>query len=323
MKWIECEYLVVIVNYRTPLDVVGCLRSLASEVEFVGDVKVVVVDNFSEDGSVEIISGFIEREGWRSWVKVISSGRNGGFSYGNNVAIKLSLASDRPAKVFHLLNPDTEVRPNSLKAIKLFFAAHEGVGIVGSRQVTESGDWNKAFRFPGIASEFSRAVNLGLISRTLSAYEVARNMGDKPEQVDWVSGASMAIRREVIDSVGLMDENFFLYYEETDFCLNASRAGWQTWHVSDSVVFHKVGRSTGVTSEKSRNKGRLPSYVYESRAYFFAKNFGKTYAVLTDFSYLLGCTIGKLVCLITPKENNLNDGTVRDTLKFGVLRFFQ
>jgi N-acetylglucosaminyl-diphospho-decaprenol L-rhamnosyltransferase len=116
-------------------------------------------------------------------------------------------------------------------------------------------------------------------------------MGGEPERVDWVCGASVMIRPEVLAATGGMDENYFLYYEETDFCYRASRAGFETWYVPESRVMHIRGQSTTVTDLALEPK-RLPLYWFESRRRFFAKTYGIGYAVLIDIAAVIGNCFG-------------------------------
>jgi hypothetical protein len=112
---------VVIVNFRTGQHVVACLRSLVPEVASLAGqgigVEVVVVDNSSGDDSVAVVGGAIVREGWAGWAQVVAAPLNGGFSYGNNYAVRPALASTRPPDYFWILNPDTEVRPGALREL--------------------------------------------------------------------------------------------------------------------------------------------------------------------------------------------------------------
>ena len=111
-------------------------------------------------------------------------------------------------------------------------------------------------------------------------------MDDQPRQVDWLPGASMMIRQEVFRAIGLMDESYFLYFEETDFCLQARRAGWHCWYVPQSRVLHIAGQSTGVTAALERPR-RLPAYWFESRRRYFIKNHGRGYAAAADVLWML------------------------------------
>ena len=107
----------------------------------------------------------------------------------------------------------------------------------------------------------------------LERYRVPPPPRNKAHRTDWVNGASMMIRREVFETVGLMDEEYFLYFEETDFCRRVVRAGWPIWHVPASRVVHLEGQSTGVTGADLAKKPR-PKYWFDSRARYFRKNLG-------------------------------------------------
>jgi len=296
--------LVVIVNYRTPSLVVECLRSLKDEVLDHPGAQVMVVDNDSRDGSPDYITNAISSEGWSSWARVLSSPINGGFSFGNNFAIRTSLSSELKPDCFWLLNPDTIVLPGALKGLTTFLTKNPEAGICGGGiNEQDNTPWPFAFRFPSIISELERGLGLGLASRLLKPWMVRRQMLDVPERVDWVCGASMMVRSEVFQRVGLMDEDYFLYFEETDFCLKAQRAGYQCWYVPESRVVHIAGQSTGVTSKTTTPK-RLPGYWFDSRRRYFVKNHGRVYAMLTDLVWMLAFTFGRFRRWLQRKPDN-------------------
>lgn len=274
--------LVVIVNYRTPALTVDALASLVDEVESVPHTRVVVTDNNSGDNSVDVIRTAIAKNHWSQWAQFMPLDRNGGFAYGNNAAIRpVHEAGELPPYVL-LLNPDTVVRPGALKALVDFMDANPKAGIAGSRlEDPDETPQRSAFRFPTVISELESGVRLGFISKLLSPWVVAPPVRETVHETNWVAGASMIIRREVIEQIGLLDENYFMYYEEVDFCLRAYRAGWQCWYVPDSRVVHLVGQSSGVTDTKRPPK-RLPTYWFDSRRRYFLKNYGWLYAMIAD-----------------------------------------
>lgn len=306
MSWTEADYLIVSVNYRTPARMIMCMKSVAAEIASINNAKMIVVDNVSGDGSVEMIAAAIIENGWQHWASVVSSERNGGYSYGNNFAIRQALNSASPPEYIHLLNPDTEVRENSLGALKEFMDAHPQAGIAGSRFENPDGsEWNIAFRFPSIFSEFEKGVCLGPVSKLLRKYVVAMPMGYESSRVDWLPGASMVIRRAVFQQAGLFDENYFLYCEETDFCLNAARRGWPAYHVPASLVMHIAGDSTGVSSHNVASAAKpLPCYVFESRRYYFRKNYGAIYAAGADIAWIAGMLLRKLRLLLERRRDD-------------------
>jgi hypothetical protein len=133
-----------------------------------------------------------------------------------------------------------------------------------------------------------------------------------------MAGASMMIRRAVFDSIGLMDEAYFLYFEETDFCLRARRAGWLCWYVPASRVVHLVGQSSGVTDTRSRPK-RMPRYWLESRRRYFRRNHGWLYALLADCAWAFGFALWRLRRWLQRKPDHDPPGLLWDFMRFSFL----
>jgi N-acetylglucosaminyl-diphospho-decaprenol L-rhamnosyltransferase len=295
--------LVVIVNYRTPGLTIDCLRSLVNEVRSLPGTRVIVTDNASGDESVEKIGAAIETEGWGDWVSLQPLERNGGFAFGNNAAIRPALQSTNQPPYILLLNPDTIVRPGALKVLVDFMNEHPEVGIAGSRlEDPDSTPQHSAFRFHTVLSELDLGLRLGVVSKLLAKWGVAPPIPEAACQTDWVAGASMIVRREVFEAAGLMDEDYFMYYEEMDFCLQAKRAGWSCWYVPQSRVVHLVGQSSGVTDTKRPPK-RLPQYWFDSRRRYFLKNYGWLYTALTDLVWASGFTLWRLRRMIQGKPD--------------------
>lgn len=267
------KLLIVIVNYKTAALTVDCLQSLDHELNTVPETQVVVVDNASDDGSVETIQSAIDQHNW-TWATVLPLSKNGGFAYGNNAAIDPALKSEHPPQYVYLLNPDTVVLPDALRELVKFMDAHPEIGIAGGRAVNP--DWsvrNSAFRFHTVLSELEGSIRLGFVTSLLSDHVIASPPPSQPAKVDWVSGASMMIRREVFQKIGLLDDGYFMYFEETDFCLRAAKAGYPCWYVPASKIIHLVGQSSGVTGAKRLEK-RRPAYWFESRRRYFRNHYG-------------------------------------------------
>jgi GT2 family glycosyltransferase len=287
--------LAVIVTYKTSGLVKNLLASLAGEraTEAARNIvlRVVVIDNAS--GDAEPIKRVVTDAGDQDWIEVVSAPRNGGFAYGNNLGLRHGFESATVPDFFLMLNPDTEVRSGAISALVDFLDRHDDAGIVGSSFELQDGrPWPYAFRYPSLLSELDHGLRLGLMSKLLREHIVSRRMGNVPEQVDWFPGASMMLRRQVIEDVGGMDENYFLYYEETDFCRKIKAAGWTIWYVPESRVMHIAGQSTGVTGDQEGTK-RLPGYWFESRRRYFTKNHGVPYAMATDAVLVLAYAVGQ------------------------------
>ncbi|MDB5349039.1 MAG: glycosyl transferase family 2 [Planctomycetota bacterium] len=288
MRRNDTSTLIVIVNYRTSELTLDCLRSLEAEVAPARGVRVVVTDNGSGDGSVGRLIVGILRYGWSDWASVQPLPRNGGFAYGNNAAISRALESDEPPDFVILLNPDTVARPGSIRALIEFMSAHPEIGLAGSRLEDPDGTPQRsAFRFPSILSELDGGMRLGVVSRLLAGRVIAPPVPVEPCEVDWVAGASLIVRREVFEQIGLLDEGYFMYFEEVDFCRRARLAGRPCWYVPDSRVVHLVGQSSGVTDRKAVPR-RRPAYWFEARRRYFLSHLGRARTVLADLAWSAG-----------------------------------
>lgn len=269
------DLLIVIVNYRSAELAVDCLASLELEVRTHPGAHVTVVENASGWDQVDFLHSEIERRDWRGWVTLITADRNGGFAAGNNVAIRWAMSWPQPPALFWLLNPDTIVRPGALSALSTYLRNHPEVGLAGSRlEHPDSTPQFSSFRFPSVLGELEGGLRFGPASRVLNKSAMLRPIAEAPELVDWIAGASMMIRSDVFDQVGLLDEQFFMYFEEVDFCRRAQSQGWACWYVPESRVVHLVGKSSDVTSVTGSTK-RRPRYWFEARKRYFLKHHGR------------------------------------------------
>jgi N-acetylglucosaminyl-diphospho-decaprenol L-rhamnosyltransferase len=253
---------VVIVSYRSAALVIECLRSLVHEQASPAiQLGVIVVDNAS--GDFATIAAAIAAEGWDSWATVIEAPRNGGFGYGNNFGIAHAWKKSCP-DYFHLLNPDTLIKPHAVTALVDFLQRNPSFGIAGSSfENADGSDWPIAFRFPSLLSEVESGISLGILTQLLNRWKVPQTMSTREQPIDWGLGASLMVRREVLESIGGLDETFFLYFEETEFCWRAKRAGFPVAYVPQSRIVHIGGGSTGV-SEGNRTQRRMPDCWFES-----------------------------------------------------------
>jgi N-acetylglucosaminyl-diphospho-decaprenol L-rhamnosyltransferase len=275
---------VAIVNYRTGPMVVECLASLASQIPSLRGGRVIVVDNASNDDSVARIGAAIEANGWSAWSELMALPRNGGFAYGNNRAVERARELDATLGTILFLNPDTVVRPGALRALVSHLESHADVGIVGASIEDENGVRQRtAHPFPTPLTEFVAGSQLGLADRLLGVPWMGDPAPDRSYACDWVSGACFAVRRQVFESIGLLDEGFFLYFEEVDFCRRARHAGWSCWFVADARVVHHEGSSTGI-----RQARRRPAYWFASRRRYFLKAHGTLGLVAADLLWSLG-----------------------------------
>jgi N-acetylglucosaminyl-diphospho-decaprenol L-rhamnosyltransferase len=288
------KLLVVILNYRTPQLTIDCLNSLAAEGGLPEGARVVVTDGASGDDSVSRIQAAIDEHGWQAWATLQPLDHNGGFAYGNNAAIRPALASDDPPEYVLLLNSDTQVRAAAVQTLVDFLEQHPDAAMVGSRLEDPDGTSQfSTFRFPSLWSELDEALRIGPLHRLLKRFVTLIPTPETACQVDWVAGASLLIRREVFEAIGLLDDGYFLYYEEADFCLRAARAGFSCWYEPRSRVMHLIGQSTGVTV-RGQALPRRPKYWFDARRRYFLKNHGKLFTAVLDTVWSLAYPVGRL-----------------------------
>ncbi len=283
---------IVLVNFRTGSHACACLDSLARQVDVRGQMRVVVVDNASGDDSVPQLEHWIAANHAHAWVTLRPQAENGGFARGNNVVIREALAHPHPPEFVLLLNPDTVVREGALSKLLRYMDAHPDVGMAGPGIEDEEGGVRaSAFRFHTALSELETTLRTRVASRLLRSFVLAPALELQTQHVDWVSGACAIIRRTVFEQVGLLDEAYFLYFEEVDLFVRAQRAGWHCAYVPDARVTHIGGQSTGVTG-KGRKGARMPGYWFASRRRFFLKTYGPRHAALADLARMTGSAVG-------------------------------
>ncbi len=310
------ELAIVVVNYRTADLTIGCLAALVEDPTLPTDTHIMIVDGASGDGSVPALAAEIETRKLQQRVSLLPLAVNGGFAYGNNRGIEAIRSAYGEPQFYLLLNPDTVVRPSAVARLLEFLKSDPAIGIAGSRLEDPDGTPQAcAFRFLSVASEFEAEIKIGPVSKMLSRWRVVPpELPEIPSRVNWVSGACMLVRRDVFEAVGLMDEEYFLYYEELDFCLRAARAGWQCWHVPQSRVIHLVGQSTGV-SKREAKKARRPRYWFESRKRYFIKNHGRYYAFMANLAWISGYIGWRIRQILTGRKNEDPPQLLRDFLR--------
>lgn len=309
---------VVSVSFRSARLMIDCLRSLEKERSTPGvNLRAVVVDNAS--GDFPVLSQAVVENGWQEWVGLVLAPRNGGFAYGNNLGIQQALGSGA-ADYLLLLNPDTQVRPGAIASLLGFLRGRPDVAIAGTSFENLDGTaWPIAFRFPSVGTEFCAALALGFVTRLLGDRTVAMRMSPVAQQVDWVSGAAMMIRPQVVRAIGGLDENYFLYFEETDFCFRARQAGFATWYFPESRVMHIMGQSTDVVTETWSEPKRLPAHWFESRRRYFASTLGTQAAMAADLLVLLAYPIGYLKRMLLGRARTSIPHYLRDLWRHSIL----
>ncbi len=294
----HAELCIVIINYRTPDMVADCLASLFEQLQ--KNWAVVVVDNKSEDGSVEILKKWLKQYDTNNRVRLVASETNSGFSAGNNIGIR-----EVEADNYLLLNSDTIVRSGAIAELMKCAAEHPEAGLVSPRLEWPDGRAQKScFRYPTPISEFIVAAETGPITKLFKNHVIALEVSDDLVRPEWTSFACVLIKAEVLEKAGLLDEGFFMYFEDIEFCHRAKLAGWQIVHVPTAHIVHLRGGSSPVKSRAHENK-RLPRYFYASRTRFYFLLYGRVGLTLANTLWLCGAAIRKLRDLFGKRARSL------------------
>lgn len=264
------DLAVIIVSWNTCQLTVDTLRTLYADLQTSGlNAEVIVVDNASSDGTVEAIRTNFPQ------VNLIASEENLGFVGGNNRAL-LELGfgasiTDNLPKAVYLLNPDTLTQPGATQALFDFLMSKERVGLVGAQLAYEDGRFQHgAFHFPGLRQlwvEFFPTPGRLIESPFNGRYPRAKYANGEPFPVDFVLGATMMLKREVVQRAGMFDDAFFMYCEEIDWAWRIHKAGWQVYCVPGAHVIHLSGKST------SQVRPKATQYLWESRLRLFKKHY--------------------------------------------------
>lgn len=255
---------IIIVNWNTRELLRRCLESVYATIPPIV-FEIIVVDNASSDGSADMVAAHFPD------AVLVRTGANLGFAAANNLG--LHRASGRYAM---LLNPDTEIQPGAVQAMVDFADKHPEAAVIGPKLLNPDGSLQKNGRkLPGLPREVLHMTRLHhLIPRLFARkFEWGREDFDIPAEVDEVSGACMLVRKSAIDQVGLMDERFFMYYEDVDWCRRMRDAGWKTYYLPAAVVTHKLSHSAG------RDPLRRIGMAYQSQYLYFRKHHGMAQAM--------------------------------------------
>jgi len=269
----EVDLSIIIVNWNTREMLAGCLKSIEEgrrkkEDLVAPTIEVIAVDNASSDGSAVMV-----RERF-PWATLIENAENVGFAAANNQGIR-----EAAGRYVMLLNSDTEVRPGALEALLRFMETHPRAGACGARLVNADGSLQPSCHpmlTPG--REFWRLMFLDkLLPR--ATYPMARWDATSPRRVEVIKGACLLLRREALEQVGPLDDNYFMYTEEVDLCHRLAQAGWELWWEPRAQVVH--------FGEASSRQAREEMYLqlYRSKAQFYRK-FGGEERVATFKRYL-------------------------------------
>ena len=249
---------IVIVTYNSKDFLRTCLNSVILQTKGIS-FETIVVDNASSDQTRDLI----EKE--FPDVKFIRNDHNVGFAAANNLAIK-----ETSSRYVLLLNPDTEILDGAIQKMIQFMDEHSKAGISSCKLMYQDGSFQaNAYSFPTIWNMFTEATFLYRLfpkTKLFGSYHLTYLDYSKDNQVDWLIGAFYLIRREVIKTIGLLDEQYFMYTEDLDYCYLAKKAGFEIWYSPKAKIYHFYGGMSGISE-------RSVVWTHRSQILFYKKYF--------------------------------------------------
>ena len=252
------EISIVIVSWNTRDLLRACLKSIYATMDEIA-FEVIVVDNASEDGSAEMVeSEFPE-------ATLIRSESNLGFAAGCNLGLRKATG-----RFLMILNSDAELTAGAVSRMLDFMERRPDAGLVGPKLVSPDGTLQiNGQRFPTLAREILGVIRAQKLIPGVATLGWGREDFDRDAEVDSLAGACMLVRREVVEQVGLLDERFFMYFEDVDWCRRTKRAGWKIYYLGEAQIVHGWACS-------SAKQGIVRSHelLHRSRYLYFRKHHG-------------------------------------------------
>ncbi|MHC4660853.1 MAG: glycosyltransferase family 2 protein [Planctomycetota bacterium] len=270
----------VVVLYNGGDYVEPCLRSLLDAVKKYS-IEIIAVDNASSDNSADVAESV-------DGIKVIRNRRNMGFSTAVNIGSRAG-----SGHIVVVMNQDTEVHPGTFDVLPEFFNSHTSAAVIGPKVIDSDGEIDPSLSyFPTVFNVTVRIFGLiGYLPERFrfGPHRVPLSEYNSEKKVDWVAGGCFAVRRNVFEELGGLDERYMFYTEETDFCYNAKRMGYEVWYAPGVVVVHYGGTAAR----------KVPIWAmeqsYRSMILFFRKNYRWDRNALIAFFFLVKFLIGIII----------------------------
>ena len=290
MKETHPKLSIIIVNFNTKDLLSACLTSLFTHKKKEDQWEILVVDNASSDGSLDEVKSHLDQIGTKVKsikVHLISNKVNLGYAAANNQGIRASKGD-----YVLLLNSDTEVRNGTIDAMLTYMETHQSISAATCRVELSDGSLDPAchrgFPTPWAAyTYFSGLERLLPHSKLFSEYHQGYKDKTKEHTVDCISGAFLLIRRKIIEKVGLLDETFFMYGEDVDWCYRIRQKGFSIGFYPYVSILHRKKQSGRANEDESIQK-RTKSYFYETMKLFYTKHYRRRYGSLISWLVLFG-----------------------------------
>lgn len=269
---------IIIVNYNTSALIQQCLNSILN-IDNICSYEIIVVDNNSQDNSVDIIKNNFP------FVKLIVNYQNEGFAKANNKGIRQS-----QGRYILLLNSDTIVLPGAFQEVINFMDNDQSIGATGCKVIRPNGKLDlacrRSFHTPEVA--FYRATGLSKLfprSKRFGRYNLLYLDENETYEVDCIMGAYMMVRRETIEDVGVLDEDYFMYCEDADWCYRIKSKGWKIYYFPEATIIHLKGEST------KKQSFRMIIEFHKSQYIYYRKNHAKENLLIINLLLFVGIFI--------------------------------
>lgn len=287
------DLAVIIVNYRTPQCTIQCLESLAQERTDGLNLHVVLVDNASGDDSLACLSLAITHHQWTAWVTLVPQPLNLGFSGGNNAGIRHAIGHGSQPGYVLLLNSDTLVHPGCLRASIARMRKEPQIGALSCMVRNQDGSvQNVCRKFPSPLLETFRAIGLPHRYPTLFGWadldDPKWNRETTAREVDWIGGAFMLLRADVLKALGGLDESFFFYGEDVALCHQIRAGGWRIFFDPAGEITHLGGASSDASRLMERRRLEL---VWRARLQVQRKCYGPLSALWMRWLYAVSVSL--------------------------------
>ncbi|MDN3954727.1 glycosyltransferase family 2 protein [Sporolactobacillus laevolacticus] len=278
---------IILVNWNGYKDTKECLESLT--LMSYSNFQVFIVDNCSTDNSYEKLESLVKNNNYSYKINLLKTERNLGFAGGNNVAIKL--VQSMGIKYIWLLNNDTIVENKALYALIDCMEKRKDVGIAGSKIYYYK---NNIIWFAGGKFDIrtGKTAHIGYKKKDDGSYNTVK-------EVDYITGCSLIFRTDLINEIGYISEDYFLYYEETDFNIKAFQHGWKIIIVPESKIYHKVSMASG----GEKNISPITEYYYTRNRYWVCKRNSSGIHYLA-FLYMVYKSVKNIAKIIVKNQTN-------------------
>jgi N-acetylglucosaminyl-diphospho-decaprenol L-rhamnosyltransferase len=267
---LDSDVSIAVVSYNTRDLLARCLNSIRETAADL-NVETIVVDNASSDGSPEMVARDFPEAG------LIRNEDNLGFAVATNQAVRIS-----QGRYILLLNSDALLLPHAVQRMVSFMDSHPKAGVVGAQLLNPDSSFQSSYAdFPDLFAELLLITRLAhaVYPRTYPSHPAAESQHERV--VDWVFGACLMARRDAVEAVGLLDEDYFMYTEETDWCYRMRQSGWLVHYLPSARVIHWSGQSALKVPERKR------SQLYRSKWLFMRKHRGRVTAGLFRVAVLI------------------------------------